>query len=814
MTIETLMHDLRLAWRGLRRARSFTVAAVLTLSVGMAGVTAMYALIQGVLLRSLPISEPERLVSVWKELRAGATHWPFRAAELALIRDGTRVFAGVAAVGYNDPSSTELVDGSSTEFIDTVRVTGDFFAVLGVRPLLGRVLTRADDTAGSERVIVLTHGLWQRRYGGALDVIGRRVTLGDEQFVIVGVMPPDVEYPRSVDAWMTIEARAAMTGSPTFQEAARGELDLIARMQAGVTIAQAASDLGGLAAQLAATAPPGAVETGTVAVVRPLVDVLVGDVRVGMLVLLSAVGLVLLIASANVANLLLVRGETRRPELMVRVALGANRRRLAGQIVCESFILSALAGVLGLAAAWVSLRVLVALPPGGLPRVDSVRIDSGVVLFVFALTLLTTLLAALVPALSAVRVDAVSRMQGGARVVTGGTGRGRGALVAAQVALAVTVVAAAGLVTRSLLRLQNTGEELGAGRLIFVSLALPQDRYADRARHLRFLEDVVARLEATPAIAAATPINAAPFSGVGWEAPTVTAEGQDAGQVAANGSLNLEAIQPSYFRTFGLSLVRGRPFDDRDRDDAPLVAIVSADVAARVWPGEDPLGKRLKMGGVDSKDHWRTVVGVAARTRYRDLRLSQPTLYVPAAQLIVSAQSLVVRSTAPLARVADVVRGEVLATDPAVRVPRVTMFAELLRAPLARPRFYTFVLGVFGASALFLSAIGLCAVIAGSVRQRRAEIGIRLALGATPAGVRRMVVRQGMRLAIIGAGIGLALALLTARFLRGLLYEVNPIDPASLLLATMLLLGVAGVACFLPARTASRMDPLAALRDT
>ena len=522
----------------------------------------------------------------------------------------------------------------------------------------------------------------------------------------------------------------------------------------------------------------------------------------------------LLIASANVANLLLVRGEIKRPEFIVRVALGASRRRLVSQIVSESFILSLLAGAIALAVAWVSLRALVALTPGGLPRVDSVRIDGGVVFFVLAITFLTTVLAALVPALAAVRVNLVSRMQGGVRVLAGGTGNGRGVLVAAQVALAVAVVAAAGLVTRSLLRLQDTGDELGANRLLLVSLALPQDRYADRARHLLFLEDVVARLEAAPAIAAATPINAAPFSGVGWEVPTVTAEGQDAGQVAGNGSLNLEAIQPSYFRTFELSLVRGRPFDDRDRDDAPPVAIVSADVAARLWPDENPIGKRLKMGGVDSKDDWRTIVGVAARTRYRDLRSPQPTLYVPAAQLMVSAQSLVVRSTAPLASVADVVRTEVRATDPAVRVSRVSTFAELLREPLARPRFYTFVLGVFGGSALLLSAIGLFAVIAASVRQRYAEIGVRQALGATPADVRRMVVRQGMRLAVIGAATGLVLALLAARFLRGLLYEVSPLDPASLLLATLLLLGAAGVACYLPARAASRMDPLVALRDT
>ena len=815
MTIEPFVQDLSRACRGLRRAKGFTAAAVLTLAVGMAGVTSMFALIQGVLLRPLPMSEPQRLVAVWKELRAtGSTHWPFKAKELDLIRGVKGIFTDVAAVGYNEPSRAEVSGDSSTEFIYTARVTGDFFDVLGVRPFLGRTLNPADNTDGSERVLVITHGLWQRRYGGAIDVIGRRLTLAAQRFVIVGVMPPDIEYPRGVDAWMTVEARATLTSNPTFQEATRDELDVVARLQPGVTVAQAASALGSMATQFAAIAPPGAVDTGIVSVVRPITEVITGDVRAGMLILFGAVGLVLLIASANVANLLLVRGEIRRPELALRVALGASRGRLASQIISESLVLSLLAGIIGLAAASASLRALMAVAPGGLPRVDSVRIDAGVALFVLVLALVTTILAASVPALAAWRVSLVSRMQGSGRTIAGGSRRGGGALVAAQVALAVTVVAAAGLVTRSLLRLETTGVAFGANRLVLVSLALPQDRYADRARHLQFLDDVVGRLEATSVISAATPINAVPFSGVGWDAPTVTAEGQDATEVARNGSLHLEAIQPGYFKTFEVPLVRGRPFDTRDREEAPAVAIVSEDIAARLWPGQDPTGKRLKMGNVDSEDKWRSVVGVAARTRYRDLRAPHATLYVPAAQLIVSAQSLAVRSSAPLSRVADIVREQVRATDPAVRVPRIAPFNELLREPLARPRFYTVLLVVFGVSALTLSAIGLYAVIAASVRQRYAEIGVRLALGARPADISRMIVRGGMRLAGFGAVAGLVLTFAGTQFLRGLLYEVDPLDPPSLVMAAVLLIGAAIVASYLPARSAARMDPLVALRDT
>jgi putative ABC transport system permease protein len=730
-----------------------------------------------------------------------------------LIRDAsTRVFGGVAALGYSEPSQLEIVEESSAAYINGARVSGNFFDVLGLRALLGRTLNPSDDTVGSERVLVITHGLWQRRYGGAADVIGRRLTISDQRFVIVGVMPPDVEYPRGVDAWMTVEARATLTSNPTFQQATRDELEVIARLQPGVTVPQAASALGALAPQLAQTAPAGAGGTTTVSVVRPITEDIVGDVRGAMLILFGAVALVLLVASANVANLLLVRGEIRRPDMALRTALGASRLRLARQIVSESLLLSILAGGLGFAVTWVSLSALVAVAPGGLPRVDAIRIDGAVVLFVMVLSLVTTILAALVPAFAAGRIDLVSHVQSGGRAVTRGTKRGRAALVAAQVALAVTVVAAAGLVTRSLLRLQSTGTELGADRLVLVSLSLPQDRYTERERRLQFLEELVTRLEATPTIAGATPINTVPFSGVGWDVPIITAEGQNAAEVAANGSVNLEAIQPGYFDTFGVA-VRGRPFDQRDREKNPAVAIVSVDVASRLWPGQDPIGKRLKMGNLESKDVWRTVVGVASRTRYRDLRAPQATLYVPDTQLIVTADSLVVRSTAPLAEVAQVAREHVRAIDSAVRVPRVAPFGELLREPLARPRFYTFVLGVFGVSALLLSAIGLYAVIAASVRQRYTEIGVRLALGATPGDVRRMVISEGMRLATLGAITGLALTLVATRLLQGILYEVHPLDPPVLLTATLLLLFSAVVASYVPARSAARMNPLIALRD-
>ena len=782
---------------------------MLTLGTGIAGAVAMFAIVQGVLLRPLPILEQDRLVVIWTHVGDAASgHWPFRAADIDLLRRESRVLESVAGVIYNGAGSFVAIESGSASYIMGAPVSGEFFDVLGVQPILGRAFTRADDVAGAEKVLVITHRLWQRRYGGARDAIGRRVIIAAQPFTIVGVMPPDVEYPRGVEAWISVAAATAMLENPAF----RIDVDAIARLKPGATIEQAASELQDLTPHLEESRQPNGLR-GLRPVVRSYEELVVGDVRTAMLVLFGAVGLVLLIASANVANLLLLRGEARRGELAVRAALGAGRGRLAQQLLTESVLLALAAGVVGLAVAWWSLQALVALVPAGLPRVDAVRIDAGVILFATTVAFLTAALAGVGPALSPARVDLASELRRGARGATARAPRhGRRALVVAQVALAVTVVAAAGLLTRSLLRLQSVDLGLSADRLVLVELEPRQAKYAERGRYLRFLNDVVERLEAVPAIASATPVNAAPFSGTGgWDA-VFTAEGQSAERAAANPLLNLEAIHPNYFETFGVTLVRGRPFSGVDREGAPDVAIVSEDVAALAWPGEDPIGKRLKLGQFDSTDGWRTVVGVAGRTRYRELTDARPTLYLPAEQFLVTAHRLVLRTTSPLPLVAAVAREGVRAVDPTVRVMRVTPFTELLGGPLARPRFNAALIGVFGIAAVLMAAVGLYAVMAAYVHQRHAEIGIRLALGATTSNVRSLVLGEGLRLAAAGATIGLAAAFLATRLVRGLLFEVDPLDPASMVAAALLLVGVAALASYLPARRAARFDPIATLR--
>jgi putative ABC transport system permease protein len=815
MFFEQCWQDLRLSWVGLRRARAFTCAVVLTLAVGIGGSTAMFALIQGVLLRPLPVPKQDRLIFAWKALpSAGSAHWPFRAPDIDVIRRESRVLESVAGVSYYDhPSPFAVVEKGFASNITAAAVAGDFTRVLGVEPILGRALNREDNAVGAENVLVITHALWQRRYGGSRDVIGRRLSVSERPFVIVGVMPPNVECPHGVEAWMTLAASASTQTNPDFRDGVLRDVDLIARLRPGATIEQARSELAGLTSRLEADAPPDAVR-GSVPVVQSYQDLVVGDVRPALLLLFGAVWLVLLIASANAANLLVLRGEGRRPELAVRAALGAGTGRLVRQLLAESLLLALAAGLVGLAVTWWTLRGLVELVPDGLPRVESVRIDAGVLLFTIGVAFLTAALAGLTPALSLARADLVAHLRAGGRGAGGSTVlRGQRGLVVVQVALAVAVLAAAGLLTRSLLQLQDVEMGLAADRLVFVRLTLPNAKYADEARHLQFLKDVVARLEAASGIAGATPVHTPPFAGTGgWDVPEFTAEGQSAERAASNPSLNLEAIHPNYFETVGVMLVRGRGFTEADRKGAPDVAVVSADVAAGTWPGKDPIGKRIKFGGLGSAEPWRTVVGVARPTRYRELVQPRATLYLPAEQFIAAAEMLVLRTASPLTLVAGLVRERVRAVDPDVQVTLVVPFRELLEGPLARPRFNAFLVGVFGIAALLLTAVGLYAVMAASVRRRYTEMGVRVALGATASDVRSLVLGEGLRLAGLGATIGLASAVAATRLLRGLLFGVQPLDPASLLAAALLVVGVSALASYIPARRATRVDPVSMLR--
>jgi predicted permease len=810
-TLERLGQDFRLAWRGLRRTRGFTVTAVLTLTVGIAGTTVMFALVRGVLLRPLPLPNPDRLVVAWSEpADAQASHWPLGLDEVRLLARSGGAFERVAGVGYNGAVRTIVTENGAASYLRTTPVTGDFFSVLDVSPILGRAFTAADDVAGSEPVAVITYALWQRRYGGTHDVLDRVIEIREQRFRIAGVMPADVEYPRGVEVWTTVAGMTKTLANAAF----RVDVDVMARLAPGVSLAQAEGEVGTILATFGDK--PGSGRPHNLRpVVRRYSDIVVGDVRYAIVVLFAAVALVLLIASANVANLWLLRGEGRRAEIAVRAALGAGRGRLVQQMVVEGLALAPAAAALGLLVAWWALPAIVRFVPNELPRLDVIGIDASVIAFAIVVSLAATAFSGLTPAILFTRSGLLDDLRGTGRTVAMRTSRaGRRALVIAQVALAVTAVAAAGLLVRSLLSLQAADMGLAADRLLFVELQLPLAKAHDKVRHLQFLGAAIAELEAAPGVAGVTPVAVPPFAGrAGWDLPRFTGEGQSADQAATNPALNLESVHANYFRTFGVAVIRGRSFAAEDRQNAPPVAIVSEDVAERTWPNEDPIGKRIKFGGVTSPDDWKTVVGVAAVTRYRELAEPRPTLYLPAEQFIVAAQTLVVRTSGPVAAISALARSRLAAIDPDVQIVRIVPFAQLLDAPLARPRFNAFLIAFFGGAALLLAAIGLYAVVAASVRQRYREIGLRVALGASRSQVGRLVLTEGLTLAVAGSIIGLAASAAGARLLSQLLFGVHPLDPMTLSAAALLLIAIAALASCLPARRAQQIDPAILLRQ-
>ena len=808
MILENLVRDGRSAWRSLRRARGFNAGAILTLALGIAGTTVVFALVQGVLLRPLPVRDQDRLLIAWKELRAsGFERYPFGDAQIEAVARSSELLESVAGVTRHGVQSWTFVEGGEAAIVHGASVTGRFFEVLGVQPVLGRVFTHADDVEGAENVLVLSHGLWQRRYGGSPDIIGRGLTLAELPFTIVGVLPPDLDYPIGAEAWRTSRS---IPISPSFGDAARSEVDLIGRLRPGVTIQHATGELAELTRQYEQN--PG-IPRGLTPVVHSFVDHVVGDVRPVLLAVLAAVGLVMLIATANVANLLLLRSETRRPELAVREALGAGRARIVRQLLLEGVILTLAAAVVGLVVAAWSLQGLLHILPAELPRADSVRVDMGVVAFTAALALLTSLAAGLAPVVSSGRLGIVANLRSGGRGATGSAAaHGRRVLVTTQVALAVVVIAAAGLIVRSLVRLEAIDTGLATDRLVFVDLTLPRAITENPARHRQFLDVVRVELTGNPVIVAATPVNMPPLSG-GWDVPAFTAHGQTSAEAAANPSLSLESVHRDYFETFGMTILRGRPFTDADRAGTLDVAIVSEDVAARTWPGADPIGKRLKMGGPGSEDDWLTVVGVASAVRYRDLTKAVGTLYLPSTQFIEASQTLALRTSVPLELVAAFVRDRVRALDMNVHVARITPFSELLSRPLARPRFNALLLGLFGAVALLLATVGLYTVMAAYVRQREREIGVRVALGANAAHLRHLVLGEALRIGGLGVAIGLGGAAMATRLLRGLLFEVHPLDPWTLGAAGIALMAATVLAAAGPLRRATRIDPAAMLRS-
>lgn len=811
--MDTLLQDLRFAARTLLRNPGFTATAALTLALAIGAGAAMFSALDGVLLQDLPVRDEDEVRVLWTEAASGASdHLPVTQGELLAFRERTRAFESVAGVAYQGAVEATLRDAGRPLTATGTWVTGNYFPTLDVAPVHGRTLLPSDDVPGAAPVMVIGYGFWQRHFGGDPGAVGHRLELFGKPYTVVGVLPRGFEYPSGAEFWVPVfaafpeEARKSSSGYVIY--------DLVARLRRGASPQDAREDYATFLREGDAHRP--AAFRGMRPVLTPLREAITGDARAPLWTAAAAVGLLLLIACVNVANLLLVRGSARTHEFAIRRALGAGRPRLIRQLLTESVGLALMGGVLGVLLAVWAVDALVQFAPPELPRREMVGIDARVLLFAVATTGAAALLSGLLPAVLAAAGDPGRRLRGGGRAASPnrGTQALRHGLVVGQVSLAILVVAAAGLLVRSLIALQSVDMGFDEERLLVAQTALPAGAAPERDRQVQLMERMLERVRAIPGVAGATTLPSRPFSGpAGWIA-SYTGDGQSEDAQATNPMLNLEVVDPAYFRTLDIPIRRGRAFTARDREDAPRVAIVSDAVARHTWPGENPIGKRIKLGAPDGPGEWHTVVGVVEVTRYRALADPMPSIYLPSRQFAGPVpMNLAVRTR----------------TDPAAVVPQIRRalqeihadwvltgggsIRQLMAAPLARPRFSAFTLGAFAALTLLLAAVGLYGVLVATVRQRTREIGIRLALGARAGAVARGVARQGVLLVAVAIPLGLAAALAASRLLGSLLFGVSPTDPLTLAVVSALLLAVALLASWLPARRAARTDPLLALRE-
>jgi putative ABC transport system permease protein len=810
-TMESLVRDLRYAWRALRQRPGFAAVTVATLALGLGANTAIFSVVKVVLLSPLPYPEPERLAFVRGRSEARADNsfgslglsWP----DFVELRDGARSFAGLALVRGQ---SVNLTGADTPERVTGIFTTASLFStVLETRAHRGRLFAAEEtEVASSKPVAIITHGLWQRRFGSDPGLVGRSLTLNGAPFTVVGVLPPDFELNLVGGTW-TAEVFLPMPYYPNRDGLTRDDRSLfsIGRLAPEVSRLQAESDLAVIASRLEKEYPR--TNAGLGVGVIPLRDMVVDEVRPSLIALQGAVSLVLLIACANVANLLLARATDRRKEIALRSALGAGRGRIVRELLAEGVVLASLGGVLGVALGLWGVRGLVALAPGGLPRLDGdVRLDGAVLAFSLALSLLTGITIGLVPALLALRTDLSSVLKEGGRSAGSGRRRLREGLVVSEVALALVLLVGAGLLVESLRRMSAVEPGFRPERLLTLSFRLPPTKYPEGEPVAAFFRTAIARIRAVPGVEAAALVRAVPLTGNFAEGGYLV-EGRPEPEPGKVPQTQINIVTPEYFRTMGIPLREGRDFTDHDDADAPRVVVVNETLARVAWPGESPLGRRLRPQG---SDDWLSVIGVVGDVKHR--RLSEP----PQAQVYTAHYQdpkifacVVARTAGPPLAVADGVRAAIWSVDKDQPVWSVVPMEQVLENALGRTRFLLWLFGAFAAVALLLAAIGIYGVLSYAVAQRTQEIGIRIALGARAAQVLRLVVGQGMALVLGAIVLGLAAAAVLSGLMRSLLFGVTPSDPWTFAAAAGVLALVALIACWLPARRATRVDPVAAL---
>ena len=805
--MDQLLRSISVGARTLRRTPGFAITAVLTLALGIGLSTAVFTVADAFLFRPLAVRDQERVVVLWGATQDGRfDNFPLLLRDAREFAARTRSLERVEFFSYGGAGLQPIRDatGNGVFRVRRALVSGGYFDLLGTKPVLGRTLQREDDVTGAAPVVVLSYGAWQRYFGGDPDVLGRRIVVHSTGVAheIVGVMPSGVDYPKGTDVWAPVIPNSGPLGN----EPVYAELNLIGRLRPGASPADARAELTSYFRRPEANTW----QRGLHGVVHPLTNAILGDARPAVLVFVAATVLLMLITCINVANLLLVRGLARVREIAVRSALGAGRARIVGQLLTESGLLALGGGVVGFALAAGAVRGFLAFAPPGTPRLDEIHLNGTAIMGAVGITAVVMLLFALVPALVTSRVELQTVLRSGTRQ-SGGSRRfrfGTEALVAGQVALAVLVLSAAGLLARSFMKLERVDLAFDPSQLAIVELALPPARFDDPKQQVALLDRLLPRLEAIPGVRAVSPVLTAPFVAAGGIFGQLAAEGQTADEKARNPTLIFEVVTPNYFSTFGVHVLRGRGFTDDDREGAPRVVLLTESAARHYWPNADPIGKRL------AGDPAMTVVGVVRDTRYRDLRDARPSVYFPLRQssFPFAPLTLAIRADGASADIIPVVRQRITESERGVAVASAAPFETFLEGPLAQPRLNALLLVIFAGASVALAGIGLFGVMATMVRHRTRELGIRMALGATAADLRRMVMGRGLVLALAGSAVGMLGAVATNRLLVAMLYGVSPTDSLTLIAVAVLLLAISAVATLLPARSSTRIDPVISLR--
>jgi len=807
--IENLIQDVRYGLRQLRRSPGFTAVAVLTLALGIGANTAIFSVIYAVLLRPLPYTQPDRLVRVFQQnQKAGITKDGSSYLNYEVWRKENHVFSELAGLQVHDLTLTGRGDPTA---VCTVVVTPELFSLLDAKPVAGRAFFPEDGKAGAAPVAVLNESLWRSRFGADPKIIGTSINLDKRPFTVVGIMPADFRFPffePGENIWIPL-VQDALFGSWMSRPGGHW-LGVVARLKAGVSLAQAQAEMDAISARLARESP--AENAGWTVGVIPLQDDIVGNVRPALLVLLGAVSLVLLIACVNIASLLLTRATSREREMAVRIALGAGRGRIVRQLLVESTVLGLLGGIAGVFLATWGVQGLLSFLPPGLPQVHSIRVDRWVVGFALLLSGIAGLVSGLAPAFFAADSRLHAGLKMGGRSAAAGRERVRSILAVAEIAFAMLLLVGAGLLIRSFSALSSVSPGFTVQHILKAEISLPRYQYSTPQHWIAFSNELMARVQAQPGLrdtAAAVPVPLAD----GFVNLNFDIAGSPPLPPGTTRTADYVSVTPNYFRVMGIPLLRGRDFSAGDSLSTPRVAVISETLAHSYFPNQDPIGKNLVFGFPPDGSASREIVGIVGDVR--DAALSRdpcPMMYVPFAQAPFWGEVLVVRSTLDPASVASAIRQEVRNVDKDLPVTDVELKTEAVAASVAQPRFRTLLLGLFGAMALALAAVGVFGMISYSVACRTHEIGIRMVLGAERGSVLKLVLGQGFRLALFGVAIGIAGALGLTRFLASFLYGVKPTDPLTFITVSCLLTAVALIASYIPARRATKVDPMVALR--